>query len=103
MNIPGRKLLRRNYYKAAIDDRAKLEMHLREILGTLDTFQAIKEFLSTARLTAALASLVAADKFFRMSDMYLLRLIFALAAVHTFLAQVKILGIGAGILFNMTK
>ena len=78
-------------------------MHLGKILWTLDTFQAIKEFLSTARLTAALACLVAADKLFRMSDMYLLRLIFTLAAFHTFLAQVKILGIVAGIFFNMTK
>src|SRR5258708_8091886 len=78
-------------------------MHLGKVLRTLDTFEAIQQLLATSRFSAALTRLIAANEFFRMSNLGLLGCVFAHTTLHTFFAQMQICCIVAGIFFYTPK
>ncbi len=78
-------------------------MHLGKVLRTLDTIETIQQLLATSGFSAALTCLIAANKFFRMSNLGLLGCVFAHTTLHTFFAQMQICCIVAGIFFYTPK
>src|SRR5579875_499902 len=84
--VSHHEFLSRKHHLTAIHNGAELEMHLWKILGSLDTVKAVKQFLAPARFTTALACLVTTNKLLCVSDMRLLRLVFAHPALHALLS-----------------
>src|SRR5713226_7435757 len=103
IDIANGELLRRNHHQTTINNLAECKTHLWKILWTLNSLQPIQQFLTATCFTTALTGLVTSNELFRMGNMRLLSLIFALAAFHALLAQMQIFCIVTRVFFNTPK
>src|SRR6266699_5221888 len=78
-------------------------MHLWKILWALDTLQAVKQFLTTSCLAAALTRLVTANELFSVGNVRLLRFVLAHSTIHAIFTQTEVFGVVAWIFLDTAK
>src|SRR5579875_2781394 len=78
----------------------QLEAQLLKLLGTVETFQAAEQLLTSPSLPAALTGFVAANKFLGSLDEFLLLFVFLQAALKALGTQLQIFAIVARVLLD---